>query len=152
GGTGGCAQKHTTPSRRSRVAADPTGVNMARVAAATRAIEELETCRQTPEALVLAIRTVTEAPPAPLWMFTLAAGAGAVALAVIFGIQNLLPAALILFGAAAGAVLRRTLARYSTNIFLQPFCAALLAGVVGALAVRSDVSSSLRLVAVCPCM
>jgi uncharacterized membrane protein YjjP (DUF1212 family) len=144
--------KDDTASLTSRVAADPTGVNMARVASATRATEEIETCRQTPEALVLAIRTVTEAPPAPLWMFTLAAGAGAVALAVIFGIQNLLPAVLILFSAAAGAVLRRTLARYSTNIFLQPFCAALLAGVVGALAVRSDVSSSLRLVAVCPCM
>src|SRR5262249_54098189 len=34
----------------------------------------------------------------------------------------------------------------------QPFCAALLAGVIGALAVRFDLSTSLRLVAVCPCM
>jgi uncharacterized membrane protein YjjB (DUF3815 family) len=44
------------------------------------------------------------------------------------------------------------LAQYSANIFLQPFCAALLAGVIGALAVRFQLSSSLRLVAVCPCM
>ena len=36
--------------------------------------------------------------------------------------------------------------------FVQPFCAALLAGMVGALAVRFELSSSLRLVAVCPCM
>jgi uncharacterized membrane protein YjjB (DUF3815 family) len=35
---------------------------------------------------------------------------------------------------------------------LQPFGAALLAGVIGALAVRYDLSSTLRLVAVCPCM
>ncbi len=48
--------------------------------------------------------------------------------------------------------MRRTLARYSSNVFLQPFCAALLAGVIGALATRYELSSSLRLVAVCPCM
>jgi uncharacterized membrane protein YjjB (DUF3815 family) len=54
--------------------------------------------------------------------------------------------------AAGGAVLRRALAHYSTNVFLQPFGAALLAGVIGALAVRYQLSSSLRLVAVCPCM
>jgi uncharacterized membrane protein YjjB (DUF3815 family) len=54
--------------------------------------------------------------------------------------------------AVAGAFLRRGLARLSANIFLQPFCAALLAGIVGGLAVNYNVSSSLRLVAVCPCM
>jgi len=54
--------------------------------------------------------------------------------------------------AGAGATLRRSLARYSANLFLQPFCASLLAGLVGALAVRYQLSSSLRLVAVCPCM
>ena len=54
--------------------------------------------------------------------------------------------------AATGAILRRTLAQYSANVFLQPFGAALLAGVIGALAVRYQLSSSLRLVAVCPCM
>ena len=81
-----------------------------------------------------------------------AAAAGAVALAVIFGVQHLAAAALIFVSAAAGAILRRGLARYSANIFLQPFCAALLAGVIGALAVRYQLSSSLRLVAVCPCM
>src|SRR5216683_2428192 len=54
--------------------------------------------------------------------------------------------------AAAGAVLRRALAHYTANALLQPLGAALLAGVVGALAVRYQLSSSLRLVAVCPCM
>jgi uncharacterized membrane protein YjjB (DUF3815 family) len=37
-------------------------------------------------------------------------------------------------------------------VFIQPFCAAILAGIVGGLAVDYDLSSSLRLVAVCPCM
>jgi len=54
--------------------------------------------------------------------------------------------------AALSAVLRRAVARYSANVFIQPFCAALVAGVIGALAVRYQLSSSLRLVAVCPCM
>jgi uncharacterized membrane protein YjjB (DUF3815 family) len=71
---------------------------------------------------------------------------------VIFGVRHLPAAALIFVSAAAGAVLRRGLARYSANVFLQPFGAALLAGVIGALAVRYQLSSSLRLVAVCPCM
>jgi uncharacterized membrane protein YjjP (DUF1212 family) len=101
---------------------------------------------------VEALSAISRAPPAATWLFTLAAGAGAVALAVIFGDQHLAAALLIFASAAAGAILRRCLAQHSANVFLQPFCAALLAGVIGALAVRFQLSSSLRLVAVCPCM
>jgi len=136
----------------SAVAADPTGVDMDRVASTTRAIEELGIGRLAPAAAMEAISAISQAPPAPTWLFTLAGAAGAVALAVLFGVQHLPAAALIFVSAAAGAVLRRRLAHYSGNVFLQPFCAALLAGVIGALAVRYQLSSSLRLVAVCPCM
>src|SRR5947209_2536898 len=73
-------------------------------------------------------------------------------MAAIFGVHHLKAVVLIMVSAAAGAVLRRTLARYSANTLLQPLCAALLAGMIGALAVRYNLSSSLRLVAVCPCM
>ena len=73
-------------------------------------------------------------------------------MAVLFGIRHLPAAALVFLSAGSGALLRRRLARYSGNLFLQPFCAAVLAGLVGALAVRYELSSSLRLVAVCPCM
>jgi uncharacterized membrane protein YjjP (DUF1212 family) len=132
--------------------ADPTGVDMDRVAATMQAIEEVEAGRLTPDAAMQAIAAIAKRPPAPPWLFTLAAGAGAVALAVIFGVAHLPAAALIFFSAAAGAVLRRGLAQWSTNVFIQPFCAALLAGIIGALAVRAELSSSLRLVAVCPCM
>jgi uncharacterized membrane protein YjjP (DUF1212 family) len=133
-------------------AADPTGVDMDRVASAVRAIDDLRAGRLAPAAAVEAVDAISRAPPAATWLFTLAAGAGAVALAVIFGVQHLAAALLIFASAAAGAILRRCLARYSANVFLQPFCAALLAGVIGALAVRFQLSSSLRLVAVCPCM
>lgn len=136
----------------SAVAADPAGVDMDRVASATRAIEEFDADRLAPAAAMEAITRISKRPPAPTWLFTLAAAAGAAALAVIFGVQHLPAAALIFVSAAAGAVLRRSLAQYSANVFLQPFGAALLAGVIGALAVRYQLSSSLRLVAVCPCM
>ena len=134
------------------VAADPTGVDMDRVASAARVIEELGTGRLAPPAAAEAIAAISQAPPAPTWLFTLAAGAGAVGLAVIFGVEHPVPAALIFVSAAAGAILRRGVARLSANVFLQPFCAALVAGVIGGLAVRYQLSSSLRLVAVCPCM
>ncbi len=136
----------------SAAAADPAGVDMDRVASTMRAIEELSGGRLVPAAAMEAISAISQAPPAPTWLFTLAAAAGAVALAVIFGVQHLAAAALIFVSAAAGAILRRSLAQYSANVFLQPFCAALIAGIIGALAVRYQLSSSLRLVAVCPCM
>jgi uncharacterized membrane protein YjjP (DUF1212 family) len=135
----------------SEVAA-PTGVDMHRVAAVMSMIENVEAGRLAPESAVSAIEAIAKAPPAPTSLFTLAAAAGAVALSVIFGVEHLAAAGLILLSAAAGAVLRRTLAQRTTNVFVQPFCAALLAGIVGGLAVRYDLSSSLRLVAVCPCM
>ena len=134
------------------VAADPTGVDMDRVASAARAIGELGAGRLALPAAAEAMAAISRAPPAPTWLFTLAAGAGAVGLAVIFGVEHPVPMALIFVSAAAGAILRRGVAQASANVFLQPFCAALVAGVIGALAVRYQLSSSLRLVAVCPCM
>jgi uncharacterized membrane protein YjjB (DUF3815 family) len=59
---------------------------------------------------------------------------------------------LIAFSAGLGACLRRWLAGVSRNLFVQPFGAALLAGAIGAVAVRLQLSSALRLIAVCPCM
>ncbi len=135
-----------------QIPADPAGVDMDRVTSTMRAIEAVETGRLAPDAAMKAIGVIAHAPPAPTWLFVLAAAAGAVALSVIFGVDHFLAMVLIFVSAGAGAILRRALARLSTNYFIQPFCAAILAGVIGALAVRYDLSSSLRLVAVCPCM
>jgi len=125
---------------------------MDRVAQAMRAIEEIAAGRLAAEAARSTIETIARTPPAPTWLFALAAASGAVALAEIFGVRHLAAAILIFVNAGAGAFLRRALGRVSPNLFLQPFCAAVLAGGIGALAVRWDLSSSLRLVAVCPCM
>src|SRR2546421_7896387 len=130
----------------------PTGMNMDRVASAMSAIENCGVGRPPIGAALEDIKAIANAPPSPTWLFTLAAAAGAAAMAAIFGVHHLKAVVLIMVSAAAGAVLRRTLARYSANTLLQPLCAALLAGMIGALAVRYNLSSSLRLVAVCPCM
>jgi len=135
-----------------QVAAHPAGVEMDRVASAMRAVEDVASGRLAPDAAMKAIGEILQSPPAPTWLCALAAAVGAVALAVIFGIRHFPAAILIFVSAGAGAILRRALGQISTNLFLQPFCAALLAGVIGAVAVRYDLSSSLRLVAVCPCM
>jgi uncharacterized membrane protein YjjP (DUF1212 family) len=132
--------------------ADPIGMDMDRVVSAMRAVGDLDAGRLAPSALRSALRTISQTPPAPTWLFALAAAAGAAALAVLYGVQHLAAVALTMVSAASGAVLRRAIGRYSTNALLQPLCAALLAGIIGALAVRYELSSPLRLVAVCPCM
>ena len=139
-------------TRAFEAAADPAVVHMGRVAAAMRAIGQVVGGRLAPESAEQVVREIGHLPPVATWLFAIAAAAGAAALGVVFGLDRLPAAGVILFSAAAGAMLRRVLARISDNLFLQPFAAALLAGFVGALAVRLDWSSSLRLVAVCPAM
>jgi len=135
-----------------QTAADPAGVEMDRVASAMQAIEDVASGRLAREAALDTVAEISASPPAPTWLFALAAATGAAALAVIFGVQHLSAAVLIFMSAGIGAVVRRALVPVTANLFAQPFCAALLAGVIGALAVRYELSSSLRLVAVCPCM
>lgn len=132
--------------------ATPTGVDMDRVASTMSVIDDLAAGGIAPGAAMEMVTAIAKKPPDAMWLFTLAAGSGAAALAVLFGVQHLLAALLVFASAAIGGILRRILARYSANIFLQPFSAAILAGLIGGLAVRYDWSSTLRLVAVCPCM
>jgi uncharacterized membrane protein YjjB (DUF3815 family) len=132
------------------VKANPTGVDMDRVASTMRTVKDRGWDR--PDAAMQALAAISRAPPPPAALFALASAAGAVALAVIFGVAHAVPAILIFVSAGCGAVLRRGLAKLSTNLFIQPFSAALLAGVIGAFAARYNLSSSLRLVGVCPCM
>jgi uncharacterized membrane protein YjjP (DUF1212 family) len=95
---------------------------------------------------------VARYPPVGVARYAFFAGAGAAALGVIFGTMHWHALILIAFSASLGACLRRWLAGLSRNLFLQAFCAALLAGGIGAVAVRLQLSSALRLIAVCPCM
>lgn len=134
------------------VAVEPAGVDMSKVAATIGIIDEL--CDGGIDALAArsALDAISRRPPVSLARFALLAAAGAAALGVIFGAGDLLGLVLIAFSAGTGAWVRRWLAGVSRNPFVQPFCAALLAGIVGAVAARLQVGSMLRLVAICPCM
>src|SRR5258708_10577074 len=118
----------------SAVVADPSGVAMNRAASAMRVQEDLGDGRLVPAAAKEGINAISQAPPAPAWLFALAAGAGAAAPAGIFRVENLSAAALLFLSAAPGGILSPRLARYTANLFFPPFCAALLARVFRALA------------------
>jgi uncharacterized membrane protein YjjP (DUF1212 family) len=134
------------------VAADPSGVDMGRVASLGRLIERVNASRVAPARAPQEIAAISGAASLPTWLFALAAGAGALSLAMIFGLHHVDAAALIFTSAGVGGIVRRRLAKYSANPYLQPLAAALLAGAVGALAVRWNLSSPLRLAALCPCL
>jgi uncharacterized membrane protein YjjP (DUF1212 family) len=98
-----------------QVPADPAGVDMDRVASTMRAIGDVESGRLSPDAAIKAIGVISQAPPAPTWLFALAAAAGAAALSVIFGVDHLQAAVLILNSAGARALMRRAHAQISWN-------------------------------------
>ena len=123
-----------------------------RAASMARTIEDLEAGRLAAAGAKKKIDSISRIPPLPTWLFALAAATGAVSLAMIFGLRHADAAALIFVSAGAGGIVRRQLAKVSTNVYLQPFAAALLAGVIGELAIGWGLSSPLRLVAICPCL
>jgi uncharacterized membrane protein YjjP (DUF1212 family) len=139
-------------SRQEVLAAAPVGVDMRKVAATASVIDDVCNGRLNAEAARSALEAVARFPPVSMARFALLAAAGAAALAVIFGATHLFSLLLIAISAGAGACLRRWLSGISRNLFVQPLCAALLAGAVGAIAVRLQFSSASRLIAVCPCM
>ena len=94
------------------------------------------------------LEEVRTQPSSPTWMFALAAGLGASLLALIFGAHHPPSVALVFAAAGAGG---RALAGRATAI-TQTFAAALIGGLVGALAVRLGWTGTARLVAVCPGM
>ena len=139
-------------SRHEILAAAPVGVDMRKVAATIGVIDDVCNGRLDAEAARSALDAVARFPPVSITRFALLAAAGAAALGVIFGGTHPFSLLLIAISAGAGACLRRWLSGISRNLFVQPLCAALLAGAIGAIAVRLQFSSALRLIAICPCM
>jgi uncharacterized membrane protein YjjP (DUF1212 family) len=134
------------------IGVQPAGVDMNKVVATMKVIDDLCDGRIDAAAARSSLEAVARYPPVGLARLALLAAAGAAALGVIFGTVHWDSLALIAVSAGLGACLRRWLAVLSHNLFLQPLGAALLAGAIGAVAVRLQLSSALRLVAVCPCM
>ncbi|HEY4814339.1 MAG TPA: threonine/serine exporter family protein, partial [Chthoniobacterales bacterium] len=134
------------------IAIEPAGVDLSKVSATMGVIFQICEGRIDAAAARMALAEISRAAPVSLVRFALLAAAGAAALGVIFGANYPVTLALIALVAGVGACLRRWLAGLSHNLFVQPFGAALLAGIAGAIAVHLQLSSPLRLVALCPCM
>jgi len=133
-----------------RVAADPSGVDMERVASTTRAIQDIGAGRLAPAAALAAIAAISRAPPAQ----ALHAGGRGRCRGACGNLRRRAP------GRGRADLRECRCRRYSASrrsalqrkrvhpTILRGACR----GVIGALAVRYQLSSSLRLVAVCPCM
>lgn len=139
-------------SRHGVAAVAPTGIDMNKVLATERTIDAMTDGRLPPEEARRGFARIAALPPVSLGRFALAAAVGASALGVVFGATHPSSIALIALSAGTGAVIRRGLTHLSPNLFLQPICAALLAGLIGGIAQRHQLSSPLGLVALCPCM
>jgi uncharacterized membrane protein YjjP (DUF1212 family) len=139
-------------ARHDIVPVKPTGIDMHKVMEAERAVDAICARALRPQEAAATFKRAAALPPASVARFTLAAAVGAAALSIVFGAEHPVSVGLIAFSAGLGALIRRGLARVSRNPFVQPFAAALLAGLIGGLAQRHELSSPLALVALCPCM
>jgi len=132
--------------------APPVGVGMRAVAIAMRAIDGVHVSSANRTELAAELDRAAKAGPSPTWLFVVACATGAAALSVIFGAQDITAVLLVAFSAASGGLIRRLLGRAGVGPLGQVFAAALYAGIVGGIAVNADLSTSLRLIAVCPAM
>lgn len=143
---------HDPTARNEIVTVSPTGIDMGKILAANGAIDDLCNGRIDVAGARAALDAVARRPPVSLARFVVAAAVGAAALGVIFGVSRPITLLLIALSAGVGACIRRWLAGICRNAFVQPLAAALLAGLVGAVAQRLQLSSALLFVAVCPSM
>ena len=134
------------------VTAQPLAVDMAKVCSVMALIDRVCGGGLSPAAVPAELEAAKSTPPVSTLRFAAMAGVGAAALGVIFGAAHLQSLLLIGLSAAMGGWLRRGLAKLGHNPFVQPFCAALLAGGIGAAAVRLQLTTAQQLIALCPCM
>ncbi|WEX79466.1 threonine/serine exporter family protein (plasmid) [Sinorhizobium numidicum] len=134
------------------VAAMPLGVDMGKVLAVMTVVDGVCDGTLSAEAAHSALEAAGRRPPASTLRFALFAAVGAASLGVIFGALSAASLLLIAASAGIGALARRELAGLGDNPLIQPFCAAVIAGVGGAAAVQFQLSETQVLVAFCPCM
>jgi uncharacterized membrane protein YjjP (DUF1212 family) len=133
-------------------AVEPTGVDMGRVASTNRLIDDFVHSKLDFAAFRDRLTEIRRQSSVSTFRFVLLAGAGAAALGVIFGVNSVIPLLLIACSAAIGAAIRRGLAVFSHNLFIQPLAASFFAGLFGAAMIHLGMSMSGRLIAFCPCM
>lgn len=135
----------------------PAGVDMHKVAQTNRVIDlacssQRALTAQDVSLLDQRLAEIEHFAPSSNARFVVMAGLGAAALGLIFGVADSLVLALIFVTAAIGAGVRRTLARFSDNLLLQPFVAALIAGVCGGIAQGLFDDPRVQFIVIAPCM
>lgn len=139
------------------IEAKPVGVDMNKVACTNRWIDQVCGTGQSPSPPSLqqasaALEAIAALKPSSDRRFVLMAGLGAVALGIVFGVTLPLTMVLIFLAAVMGAIVRRVLSHTSENLFVQPFAAALVAGLIGGYAQRLFQGAALQFVEIAPCM
>ncbi len=134
------------------VPAKPLAVDMHRVLAVTVIVDRLCNGTLPADQARPALLSAGNKPTASTLQFTSAAAIGAASLGVIFGALDIASLMLIASSAAIGALVRRRLSTLSTNPFVQPLCAGLIAGLIAAVSANLHLRIATALVAFCPCM
>ena len=134
------------------IVAPPEGVAMRAVAIAMRAIDKVGEKKSGRTELAAELDRASTAGQSPMWLFVLACATGTAALSIIFGADDATAVLLVAFSGALGGLIRRLLVKAHIGPIGQVFAAAFLAGIIGGIAVNADLSTSLRLIAVCPAM
>ena len=134
------------------VPATPLGVDMGKVLAVQTIVQQVCDGAMSNAAARPALVAAGRMPPVAILRFAVFAAIGAAALGVIYGVYDVASLALIAISAGAGALVRRGLGKLGGNPFLEPLSAAMIAGVIGAVASRLHLSDAQALVAFCPCM
>jgi uncharacterized membrane protein YjjP (DUF1212 family) len=130
----------------------PAGVDMNKVIETVKVLDEVSARRLDVIGASAALNEIARLGPTSTLRFAGLTGAGAAALAVIFGSALTFSLALIALSAAAGAVLRRFIAARGGTALPQVLGAALLSGLVAAGAARFLRGADENLLALCPCM
>ena len=134
------------------VAVKPLGVDMGKVLAVTTVVDQVCDGKLEAGAARSALALAGRVPPASTLRFTLLAAVGAASLGVIFGVVDATSLLLIAASAAIGALVRRWLSGIGGNPFIQPLCAAAIAGAVAGAVGCLQPSVAITLIAFCPCM
>jgi uncharacterized membrane protein YjjP (DUF1212 family) len=132
--------------------AAPLGVNMAKALATMKIVDEVCEGSLNGGAARSALAAVERMGPVSTLRFALFAAIGAASMGVIYGVLDVTSLLLIAFSAGMGGLLRRWLATLGGNPFIQPLCAAAVAGAIGAIATRLHLPDTQLFIALCPCM
>lgn len=135
----------------------PAGVDMHKVAQTNRVVDLACASKQILTAQDVSLLDEQLAKielfrPSSNARFVIMAGLGASALGLIFSVADSLVLGLIFVTAVIGAGARRLLAHYSDNLLLQPFAAALIAGVCGGIAEGLFEDPRVQFIVIAPCM